>query len=465
MRDRRRTIFQHLAVFGGAVIITAAAALADSVPVMAAAARTPASGGSWSLPRALSTPRGYSDGNFSALSCTSPLNCTAVAIYATKTFVPGIFAITKKQGVWGQAVRIPTPTTPAYNSLVVSLSCASAGNCAAGGQYAVPTSPADQGFMVSEINGSWGKAQRVPGTGSTGRVLDVACPAAGNCTAAGAEGSDANTRAFLVSQRHGTWRNAFPVPGLAALTGGHDTSYVRELVCPSLGNCIATGFYGPFGGTNTDFVATETHGIWGKAQALAAGVVIHALSCRSAGNCVAAWLGPNSPGVSVITQTNGTWGKPQLVPGTPQLDQNGGGAEIRQVICPAAGQCTVLGVSFTPESDVATPFVAVQKNGIWRTFQRIAGNPSSDASLSCSTGDNCVLGTSIAVRRHIHAAFAAEVNGRWGRATLLTGVRALGTGYGSQIDAVSCPALFRCTAVGTFYGRNGYRWPLATVQR
>jgi Bacterial Ig-like domain (group 3) len=73
------------------------------------------------------------------------------------------------------------------NAGVSSVSCASPGNCAAGGWY-----PGPQGevFVVDETGGSWGMAQEVPGpaalsTDGAGTVYSVSCPAAGFCAAGG----------------------------------------------------------------------------------------------------------------------------------------------------------------------------------------------------------------------------------------------------------------------------------------
>jgi hypothetical protein len=44
-----------------------------------------------------------------------------------------------------------------------SVSCASAGNCGAGGFYR-DAAGIDQAWVVSEKNGTWGKAEEVPGT-------------------------------------------------------------------------------------------------------------------------------------------------------------------------------------------------------------------------------------------------------------------------------------------------------------
>ena len=46
---------------------------------------------------------------------------------------------------------------------VGSVSCASAGNCSAGGYY-LDSSGHYQAFVVSQVNGTWGKAKEVPGT-------------------------------------------------------------------------------------------------------------------------------------------------------------------------------------------------------------------------------------------------------------------------------------------------------------
>src|SRR5262249_58404797 len=70
------------------------------------------------------------------------------------------------------------------------MSCASAGNCAAGGDY-TDGSGHGQAFVVSERNGTWGTAIGVPGSGALNaggdaRVESVSCASAGKCAAGGA---------------------------------------------------------------------------------------------------------------------------------------------------------------------------------------------------------------------------------------------------------------------------------------
>jgi len=67
------------------------------------------------------------------------------------------------------------------------LSCASAGNCAAGGSYDGAGSGA---WVVREQNGVWGKETPVPGLGALNKgssvgVSSVSCAPAGSCMAGG----------------------------------------------------------------------------------------------------------------------------------------------------------------------------------------------------------------------------------------------------------------------------------------
>ena len=85
------------------------------------------------------------------------------------------------------------------------MSCKTARNCAAGGTYR-DGSGHQQAFVLSEKNGSWGKAIEVPGsaalnTGGSAQVMSVSCTSAGYCVAAGyyldRSGDD---EAFVVSR-------------------------------------------------------------------------------------------------------------------------------------------------------------------------------------------------------------------------------------------------------------------------
>jgi hypothetical protein len=130
---------------------------------------------------------------------------------------------------------------------VDSVSCGSAGTCAAGGGYA-DGSGHFQAFAVSERNGTWGTAIEVPGsgalnTGGNAWVHSVSCGSAGNCVAGGfyTDGSH-HAQAFVVSERNGVWGKAIEVPGSGALNAGGN-ALVNSVSCASAGNCAAGGSY------------------------------------------------------------------------------------------------------------------------------------------------------------------------------------------------------------------------------
>jgi hypothetical protein len=441
LRPRRHASPRLLAILGGAAVTAAVAALAAGMLATAAAAGAAASGG-WSGPRVLpGPPDSTGGGSFIALSCASRSDCTAVGIYHVRSGRYRLFAVTERRGVWRKALSIAAPVTGRNVNLGGNpvLSCASAGNCAAGDYYW--TSSQSGAFVVSEKHGTWGKARKVRSAPTA-----ISCPEPGDCTATLARG-------YLLNERRGTWRKAFPVPGLAALRHGQPTDF-GVITCPSPGNCTAAGSYSDPAVTSRSFVITKRNGIWGSAHPVrsrqGAGLAIAALSCTSAGNCVAGgytYTLAGGQGAFAVAERHGTWGTAASLPGTLKL---GGG--IGQLDCPAAGACSAAGLFYAGQQ--VQPFVSTEQNGTWRSALTITGagpgpSPALD-SLSCRAAGNCVLAGAIAAPGGIQAATAAQVNGRWGPARVLPGVRVLDRGKDSAIDAVSCPARSRCTAVGSF---------------
>ncbi len=121
-----------------------------------------------------------------------------------------------------QGTAEEVPGTAALNqggtAQVSSVSCGAAGNCSVGGSY-TDSSGDLQVFVVSQVNGIWGKAEEVPGTaalnqGGDAQVSSVSCAGAGNCSAGGSykRRSFTHDRAFVVSQANGTWGTAEEVP-------------------------------------------------------------------------------------------------------------------------------------------------------------------------------------------------------------------------------------------------------------
>lgn len=117
--------------------------------------------------------------------------------------------------------------------------------------------------MVSEVNGTWQTAMEVPGTaalntGQDAEVESVSCASAGNCSAGGYYngGSGVGTHAFVVSEVNGTWHNAVEVSGTALNKGGN--AVVLSVSCGSAGNCSAGANYSDSSRNAQAFVVSES---------------------------------------------------------------------------------------------------------------------------------------------------------------------------------------------------------------
>ncbi len=233
-----------------------------------------------------------------SVSCASPGNCAAGGTYIDADAYQQAFVVSQVNGTWRTAVEIHGTALNGQAAGVNSVSCASPGNCSAGGSYG-DNYYSDEAFVVSEVNGTWGTAVEVPGTPAlntgTAYVASVSCASAGNCSAGG-EYTDASghQQAFVVSQVNGTWRTAVEAPGTAALnTGG--TAYVNSVSCGAAGNCSAGGYYSETNGDQQAFVVSQVNGTWRTAIAVPGAAALNdgvgggvaSVSCASAGNCSA----------------------------------------------------------------------------------------------------------------------------------------------------------------------------------
>jgi hypothetical protein len=117
--------------------------------------------------------------------------------------------------------------------------------------------------VVSEVNGTWRTAIEVPGTATLsqgrGAWLDsVSCASAGNCSAGGWYNvGSGHQQAFVVNEVNGTWRTAIEVPGTASLNQGGNAQ-VASVSCASAGNCSAGGGYMDSSGHRQAFVVRES---------------------------------------------------------------------------------------------------------------------------------------------------------------------------------------------------------------
>ena len=117
--------------------------------------------------------------------------------------------------------------------------------------------------MAVERDGVWGTAIEAPGlaalnTGGFAQVYSVSCGTAGNCAAGGYYSAGAEGQGFVAVERDGVWGTAIEAPGLGALNTGGEAQ-VSSLSWASAGNCAAGGYYDNRRHPNTQgFVVSQT---------------------------------------------------------------------------------------------------------------------------------------------------------------------------------------------------------------
>lgn len=289
-----------------------------------------------------------------------------------------------------------------------------AGIALTAGSVLLTASPAVADFDLP--SGHWGSAKPVSlaGIGGvTGEIEKMSCPASGSCTATGLLHDSADhEHVFVVSEKNGTWGKAIRVPGLDALNKGRFLA-VTAISCAIPGDCALGGAYSTGDdGDSEPFVADSVNGRWGAAHALAnvsTGVneftaVVTSISCSEPRDCSAGVTLPSIdsssraiPVAFVANETDGTWSSPQAIPPVPNLHAP---SSVTSIDCWEAGNCRAGGFA-TDASGHQHALLVFENAGSWSSSQEVPGitaisgyDSSEDAAVqtvSC-TRAVCVVG-------------------------------------------------------------------------
>lgn len=265
--------------------------------------------GVWRAAQSVALPAGTNATplvSLSNLACASAGNCAATGSYLDANNVTRGLLVSETAGVWGAATTLLDPANASAYALaqVSSLDCPAAGTCSAIGTYETADGHA-AGFTLDERRGRWQRAvmMRLPVAPTVNPHVffygfaGVACASAGNC-ATGGQYRDANGtyQAFVVNEVHGVWRNASRVVLPAGASAGHNGGVVA-LTCPALGACRAGAAYLDAHGNYQALLLSESGNVWRAAQtvtlpggATSVGVAggVYAIVCVAANRCVAA---------------------------------------------------------------------------------------------------------------------------------------------------------------------------------
>ena len=213
--------------------------------------------GTWSPGLAVTPPgnaAAYPNTQVSALTCVRAGYCSAIGTYLEATGKSEGFTVEERAGHWAQALMMRLPVGASVNPHVffygfAGISCASAGNCATGGQYR-DAGAKYQGFLLNEVRGVWQVARTLalPAdaamAGKNGGVVAVSCASAGYCSAGAAYFDRSGLyQALIVNEVHGIWQRGTKValPNGARSVGVAGGVY--SVVCLTGNHCTAAGSY------------------------------------------------------------------------------------------------------------------------------------------------------------------------------------------------------------------------------
>ncbi len=421
------------------------------------------------------------------VSCPSAGNCTVVGSYTAEPEKEVLQAqgelLSETGGTWEPAVEAAMPTGAASSPRpeIDALSCPSAGNCAAVGEYR-DSAENEQGFLLSESAGVWGTGVEVSLPANVSSLRNVrlnrlSCPSAGNCVAVGnyVDLSE-NWQGFLVSETAGTWSAASVAPSLPANAASNREDRMRMggVSCASAGNCTAVGYYTDSSGNTEGFLWTETAGAWGTGveatpPANAASnprVEFNSLLCPSTGNCTAVGEYVDSSGNTeglMLSETSGTWGAgvEAIMPANARSEPD---ANVHEVQCPSAGNCTAVGNYIASNSEEVDGVFLTETAGVWGAGVKrpLPANAEPqgvvEGSLSCPSAGNCSYVGNYKVGEggiFSRALLLTENDGTWGPGIDAALPANVNGDPGAYLSSVSCTSPGSCTAVGSYVAYNG----------
>ena len=197
-----------------------------------------------------------------SLSCRSAGHCSVAGYYTDNGGLSQAFVAAETSGTWAPAQEIPMPDLDQRGAATILVSCAPAANCSVAGQFHDDSNDL-QAFAGNGKRDIWGTPPEVPGSaalnqGGDAEIHSLSCGTAGNCSAGGTyrDGSD-HPQALVVSEINGTWGTAQEVPGSAALNQGNN-AVITSVSCAAADNCSAGGFYTDSSGHQQALIVNET---------------------------------------------------------------------------------------------------------------------------------------------------------------------------------------------------------------
>jgi hypothetical protein len=332
------------------------------------------------------------DAAVNLVACLAPGRCLAVGETANADHAESAFVATEaSNGSWSTA----TPIAGGMNASEIA--CPRAGDCVLGGATA-----AGQAAVSVEDGATWSAPRTLPGVAALGphgsTVTILTCSSPGNCLAGGTYVPNHphlpyDQLVFVAPEVKGVWHRAEPVPGAARLNTGHQAD-ILAVSCASAGNCSVGGSDALSNGQGGAFVANEVRGGWDAARAIPGGSGVNGLRCTAAATCLA--VGTAGGNGLIATEKNGTWGKNRLIPDYVE------GTTLTAISCRSAGNCLATGnivLGMEDDYSLGNESLGIAEiNGTWGPvkFLTVPGNGATDTAVqSCDRNGDCAIGGTI----------------------------------------------------------------------
>jgi hypothetical protein len=371
--------------------------------------------------------------------------------------------------------QLPGDASPNSVLQVTSISCASAGDCAATGSYNQASGPAQRGLALTEASGAWAPGvEAVPPDNVTVNlyvdVRAVSCGSAGNCLAVGDYQSTAGREGLLVSEASGGWWPgvAPPLPANAAAT---QSVFLNSVSCVGVNDCTAVGDYLD-SASHEQALVVDAAGVWSQGVEASlpadAGTVpnanLNSISCVAPGECTT--VGSYIDGSShheglLLTETSGTWaqGVTAPLPANAAADPH---VVIDSVSCPSAGECSAIGTYDDSLGD-GQLLLLTESGGVWGPgieaslpSDRLATQPPVPGDVSCGAAGECTaVGNYTTSSDHTQGVVLSQTSGTWLPAIKLPLPANAAASPDSIAASVSCAAAGSCSAVGSYTDSSG----------
>lgn len=361
---------------------------------------------------------------------------------------------------------------PVPNALADSVSCSSPSVCTAAGDFQ-DTIGITHAETFSFSSGTWKAAQQLAPSSAPDYTFsdlnDVSCVSAGNCVAVGEfRVSTIQTEGYYAVETGGVWARGVVLPVPADADADPAETSFASVSCLPGGTCQLLGLYAltPTALASPIHAVVDTYqfgsGLEGSPVEVSqrsgqVGIDLNSISCTAEGAggpyCVAvgSQVGQTTESATYDVEADGVWGNPQLLSNPRGSSQPS--EFLSSVSCVSTGDCVAAG-NFLNNQGEGFAETYTQQGGVWGRASDI-GVPfgSSDPfvdDISCESVDDCTLVGAISDDfGGLHAASAQMTGGQWGQLAKIDVPS--GAIPDDELLGVSCvTGPSTCTAVGYY---------------